>query len=250
MTLKDIKSDSYLWIKAMIFIIIISYIGFLAIEFLNLHIYSKISTYLKYLTIILCYIISIFIGEDGYDRRDRGLLQLARFLTVVSDYFLLIATNIKAGVVVFIFVQIVYIIRHNRMRSKYLDSLVFLVITAITLGLMSLVSDLSRVTSINRNILFLGFIYGSILCTSVFVSIRTLERSKYNPITEIFIALGMILFLLCDVSVAIYNITENMPYERVQNIVHIAIWFFYLPSQLLLTLSGFKSLPKFKILFK
>jgi hypothetical protein len=58
------------------------------------------------------------------------------------------------------------------------------------------------------------------------------------------VALGMFLFLACDINVALFNITKFVPPTneiifKLQYTAFVLIWFFYLPSQILLSMSGY-----------
>lgn len=57
------------------------------------------------------------------------------------------------------------------------------------------------------------------------------------------VLLGMIFFLLCDICVALSNVSEylSLPMFDMRNleaIFHYLIWVFYVPSQLMISLSG------------
>jgi len=55
-------------------------------------------------------------------------------------------------------------------------------------------------------------------------------------------AWGMVLFLLCDINVGIFNlsgfINVGPVYEVLYGISSISMWLFYAPSQVLIVLSG------------
>jgi hypothetical protein len=83
--------------------------------------------------------------------------------------------------------------------------------------------------------------YATCISTSTFNAI--LSKNKYPYPNNLFIIFGMLLFVLCDLNVALYNIpfSSNIPnINLITNLFGNLIWIFYLPSQLLLSLSGFK----------
>jgi len=215
-------------------IIIIIYFIFLCIDFITKDLKNTYSVTLKYSAIVLCFIISLLIKSHGYGKRDKSLVQLARIFTLISDYFLAISGNYIMGVFFFSLVQITYIIRHSIMEnSKYKNLMFFIVSLSITLT----VSLRIEITSIEKNLVVLALIYASLLTTSLYSSVSTITRGKYSQKTSWIIALGMFLFFMCDLNVGIYNIVAG---GNIKFFLGFLIWLFYLPSQLLLTLSGFK----------
>ncbi len=87
----------------------------------------------------------------------------------------------------------------------------------------------------------IGLYYAICLLTSLTKAIKAYKYEIYpNPNGQM-IALGMILFLLCDINVALYNILGYIGKVNVfYNISFVSMWLFYLPSQVLLALSGYR----------
>ncbi|MCM1991684.1 hypothetical protein [Oceanirhabdus seepicola] len=239
----EVKKANMFLIKFISTMIMFIYILFLFIDISNDHIGNKYSTYLKFSSILLCLIISLLIGSNGFNPKDVFLLQLARFFTLVADYFLLLSNNYILGVLFFCVVQLIYIERHSLMREDKLDikinGFLFLPIFILLLIFASLIFHIiaSKFLLISSSIL-----YALLLSFSVYCGIRTLKSSNYNKKSALFISWGMILFLLCDINVALYQIINagflKSLWSDFSFIVGILIWIFYLPSQLLLTLSG------------
>lgn len=107
----------------------------------------------------------------------------------------------------------------------------------VSLSIALTVSLRIEITSIEKNLVVLALIYASLLTTSLYSSVSTITRGKYSQKTSWIIALGMFLFFMCDLNVGIYNIVAG---GNIKFFLGFLIWLFYLPSQLLLTLSGFK----------
>lgn len=214
-------------INIIIVIAIFVYINFLVIDLLG-----GDSTILKYISILLCFVLSLFIGDRGNDKSDTRLLQGALFFTVIADFNLVILKNFILGISVFCIVQIIYTIRHsgNIILSKR-NSLLFLIEGTLFFWLVIILN----IPFYQENVLYIiACIYSILLVTSVFMAFGTIKRGFYSKMNSYFIIIGMILFLLCDINVGLYHI------GKIQNISGILIWFFYLPSQLLLSLSGYK----------
>ena len=78
----------------------------------------------------------------------------------------------------------------------------------------------------------IALFYAIALVSNVVRAINVCKEQRFPSPNRYMIAYGMILFLLCDVNVALYNtlLSTEMTY--------VLMWFFYLPSQVLLALSG------------
>ncbi|MFL0267158.1 lysoplasmalogenase family protein [Candidatus Clostridium radicumherbarum] len=222
---------------------------FLIFLYTDIHLINRnnqISVKLKFITILLCFIITLLIGKDSYNKRDRFLVQLARFFTVIADYFLLIKEDFKLGIICFCIVQITYIIRHSLMEKKVYKNLFFLIffllISIFTLAVIN-------INNFDRKLLALGLIYAVFLLTSVYCGVSTLKRGKFPKEGALLISIGIILFLFCDINVGLFNIVGYIGLAKYEKLTGFFIWFFYFPSQLLLSLSGFK-IQFLKALFK
>ncbi len=204
---------------------------------------NNYSTYLKFSCIILCFIISLLIGRNGFNPKDVFLLKLARFFTVIADYFLLLSNNYILGVLSFCVVQLIYIKRHSLMwttkSSKKITPFIFLDIFILILILLSLIFHIADTKII---LIITSIFYGFLLIISVYCGIKTLNFSFYTKRSSLFISWGIILFFLCDINVGFYQLIEMSFFPNIlhnfQFAIELLIWTFYLPSQLLLTLSG------------
>lgn len=221
------------FIKISSIIILVIYLVFLYIDFVSKYLRNIYSVGLKYSTIVFCFIISLLIGSNGYSKEDTQLVQLARLFNLIADYFLVISCDFSIGIFFFALVQITYIIRHSIMEDKKYKNLVFLII-ALTIALIALVNI--NIASIEKDLIILASIYAALLTTSLYCAVSTISRSKYPKKSSWMIALGMFLFFMCDLNVGLYNILRE---SDIKFFLGYLIWLFYLPSQLLLTLSGF-----------
>jgi hypothetical protein len=242
--LDKLSLDKKLLIKVISMLVILIYITFLYIDAITKNLGNEYSVYLKYSIIVLCLILTLFIGSRGYNKRDKVLLQLARFFTLIADYYLLIHNNFPIGVFFFCLVQITYIIRHSFMQQKSYKNFVFL---AIALGVSIVVLLKIKSEFIERDLVMLPLVYASILLTSVYAALSTLTRGKYTKNGTILISIGMVLFLLCDLNVALHNVIgksslNHIVSPKVKFLTGYLIWVFYAPSQILLSWSGFKDL--------
>jgi hypothetical protein len=173
----------------------------------------------------------LFIGAEGINIKDKQLVQAARFFTLIADFYLVILNNCEIGIAAFCIVQTIYIVRYSAMCKAKRIRLLFLVPINLMLGLV--VYQL-KLQSLNKTLTVLAAIYGCLLITSLYLAVKT---------RQYIIGVGMVLFFMCDTNVALYNIitrTQNS-FSQAEFIIGFLIWLFYLPSQLLLTLSGFDS---------
>jgi len=221
-------------VRLVLFIELIIYCAFIYIDYTN-NFKTVYSSALKYLGILLCLFLSILIGNNGHDKMDTIFLRLAIFLTASADLCMIILGLNELGIMIFCLVQITYIIRHRRAIERRCN-LNFLVVTiiviifiAISLGSNSLIEDL-RYEGIKKVTLIIGFIYAVILLYSVYTGWKTLKGAFYPMYSRYLVAIGITLFLLCDINVALSVILKDLS---------ILIWVFYLPSQVLLVLSGY-----------
>jgi hypothetical protein len=97
------------------------------------------------------------------------------------------------------------------------------------------------ILGINIKALYIiGIFYAACIYTATFSAIKS--TGEYPHPNKLLILFGMFLFVLCDINVAVYNISTQLPKLNLKVLINISssiIWLFYLPSQLFLALSGF-----------
>lgn len=182
------------------------------------------SVYIKFIYIVICFLISLMY-KNGISKRDLLLLRLALFFTASADYFMLIADNNRAGVYIFILVQLIYIKRYGEINIKKAA----VAIAGITLFYKYF---------LEIDILIGGsLIYAFLFLKSMKAAVRACGFDKFPYPNSFFILIGMFLLFICDTSVALYNILY-MTWNIDSSGLYFLIWFFYIPSQLLIVLSG------------
>ncbi|APR02052.1 putative membrane protein [Clostridium botulinum] len=234
--------------KILVGLNLIIYLFILNIDFLKIKNLYKYSTNIKFVSIVICFVITLFIGKNIYDKKDLFILRMALFFTVLADFNMLILEKFKLGILFFIIVQSLYIIRHGRfkdvngkVRFKYKDIylFVFYLFLFIILKRLSLFSKESTLLS-------MAFIYALLLIHSLIRAYGTFNNNFFGKKTCKIISIGITLFFLCDLNVAFSNISFYLlSIKHVENLGNVflpLIWFFYLPSQILLSLSGKKQL--------
>lgn len=220
-------------VKVFLLFIAILYIGFMYIDIYDIE--SIISSdRLKYLSMLLVLMISLFTGDDALNVKDLKLLQTGLFITLIADLFLLIlGRHYVLGILLFSVVQIIYSSRYGFINLK-INIRNFIVIFS-SLFIAYLVVD--KLIFKLDFIWGMGLFYAICLLNSVIKAAKAYRDRLFPKPNGHMILIGMVLFLLCDINVALYNIlNEGLFY----NISSISMWLFYLPSQVLLSLSGYK----------
>ena len=146
------------------------------------------------------------------------------FLLALDDYY-------PAGIASFIVVQLITFTRIYVERKKIpvISGAVRLGIVAILLIVLGVSGSLTVVSAISA-------IYFPQLVINAVDSALLIKKSK----RYILLFIGLLLFIGCDACVGLDNFTEvgiNIPAEALE-IINPAIWLFYLPSQVLITLSA------------
>ena len=197
--------------------------------------------WIKWLSVIGCFSFVTFYKPVPYRKKEKSVVSAALFFTVLADFCLLITDQSMIGVICFIIVQTLY---------------------------------LYRLTMWNEEIVFYKMIIGRILCSVViyfvFFWIGNIRSMEFPGIVLYFVSLidnltiaasicfyhvgsrrksgcffaGLCLLFLCDIQVAVYNADMFPELGTLPLISHsvtfaaIAMWIFYLPSQVLIALSG------------
>lgn len=230
------KSSS---IKILLIVICVLYITFMLIDISIIKVF-ELSSVLKYISIILCFSISLLIGSNYLDKIDKLLLELGLLITLIADFLLLFTDYFTMGVGVFSIVHIIYAIRYERNRIKPVlikFTVIFLVIIITYLVFNHFFMKIELLFA-------MALFYAVSILNSVVKAIKTCKHKLFPYPNKYLIAWGMVLFLLCDINVGIFNITRmtynlNSIINLLYSISGVLMWFFYLPSQVLISLSGF-----------
>lgn len=187
--------------------------------------------YLKYAGILLCLAVT---GAFIYFHRDRDsvILCVALFFTAVSDLFILVLDKYyEVGLVTFIITQSIYVYRlySDRLKKIWITLTVRAVLSGVIMAVVGALSGL--------NLLIVEVaIYIVMLAGNVVDAMLLCGKSRKN----LLFALGLLLFLGCDICVGLHNgemVGLNFD-EATRSAIQFFIWFFYLPAQVLITLSA------------
>lgn len=222
-------------------------------SFLAIDIYSGFSSNIysvtvRYLCILTCLILVFSAGEHAFSKKDLKLVKLAFVFTAGADFMMsMICTypflsfgncdlikkyKFGVGVLLFIGMQIVFIIRHKQgfVWNRKEGIAAFLIFFLMAFKVWEDVHHYAEPgIGFNNLLLVLLLVYAIILCTSTWMAIGTLWRGVFPRQTAWLIAVGMFLFFLCDNSLGRYIIfPETVPIEErssfiiTENRVHLA----------------------------
>lgn len=219
------------------------------------------SVAIKYTIIILCFCYAFFTKDvnksilfcsakvkhqdlSSYIKSNAVRMhKLALFFTVISDLFLLVLDVQLLGVITFIIVQVFYGLRISIMKDHnvvkefttriIIQALLTLLIAFIFMQIDVLINPLLVIT-------IFYFLY--ILTNTILAIICVTTSTKYKTLSMKLFTSGMVLFLLCDINVGLFNMTSffTMPdhiYALLYSLSSILMWTFYAPSQVLLAYS-------------
>lgn len=212
----EIKKIDRLWLIVWISI----YASFL---FLDIFIPDFIgSSVIKYLGIFLCLIYTYHKFRHDY------LLILALLFTLLADTVLVWTSYQIAGVFCFCFAQFFHMTRLTKAQPSffivYFLSVFLVFIFAITRGIDPIYA--------------VSLIYAASLLTNLWLS-HEWHRSEPKNFRSICAHYGFVLFILCDVCVATEHlILDGLLPSLALPIVSVVIWFFYYPSQVLISNSS------------
>ena len=196
------------------------YAAFLTMDVLGL---NGPDVWLKYAGVLLCLAFSLWCALRGGDR----LVLPALVLTALADSLLLVANACYAlGVLIFLGAQSVYLARLRLASGKSW----WWLRTGVPLLVGLAMCLLGQATPLN---LLAGLYFSQLLVNMVLA--WTLPGRRWRVF-----ALGLTLFVGCDLCVGAYNSPGLLPVP-LYAFARVGMWLFYLPSQVLIALSA---LPK------
>ena len=204
----------------------ILYVSFLYCDLINC---QMAGTALKYTALLLCFLFSL----DSRNRRDGRTVSLALLLTALADLFLLVLDcSYAVGIAFFCPVQMLDALRLRRMAKGRPSLLPRFLLSGGALAAVGMAGCFDPVT------ILVCFYVPQLICNA-FESLHS-EPAIRNR----FFSLGLWLFLCCDICVGLHNLSAYLPVclPVPAALVQIAMWAFYLPSQVLIVLSASRRL--------
>lgn len=194
----------------------------------------RVSVALKLLSIAICVVFLSKLSLANPENRDARLMVLIMSLTLASDVILLLTRQFTVGLILFVIVQSLYSIRIQKrliMKEVFVKGAFFV---ACLLFFMQKMPERFNFALM----LALGAFYALLFIWNIVVT--TIKKSNNDYDRRLF-AIGLILYALCDINVAIYNFPSffesNIMLSRIYAFSGLAMWLFYLPGQVALALS-------------
>lgn len=189
------------------------------IAFTALDIAGKVNTSpIKFFAIALCFAFSAYLAAHGGERT----VTYAVGFSMTADVFLLMLDSSYAvGVALFFVAQMFYFARIYRLNGRRSAS--FVRIIAFFAAITALLA-MKAVSPLN------------VLAAAYFTFFACNAVQSFGVKNKLF-TLGLCLFLCCDICVGLHNMPFALP-RALKKAADIGMWTFYLPSQVLITLSG------------
>lgn len=205
------------------------YLSFLSLDLLGGH--AGLADAMKYCSVLLC-LAAALVRARGRERH-AVLTAAALTFTVLADLFLLVLNrHYLAGVLFFWVVQGLYAVRIRTEGGWPLPVCLTLRLAIPAAALLAL--RLAR--SLDPLYAAVAVYFSQLLCNAL----ESLALPSV-PWVRRFRA-GLWLFIGCDVCIGLRNLALPLP-ALLERGAALGIWFFYLPSQVLLTLSTPKEDP-------
>lgn len=194
----------------------------------------RVSVALKLLSIAICVVFLSRLSLANPENKDARLMVIVMSLTFASDVILLLTRQFIVGLFLFVIVQSFYSVRIQKrliMKDVFVKGAVFI---ACLLFFMQKMPERFNYALM----LALGTFYALLFTWNIFAI--TIQKSN-NAYDRRLFAVGLVLYALCDINVAIYNFPSlfesNLILSRIYAFSGLAMWLFYLPGQVALTLS-------------
>lgn len=208
---------------------------------------TDVSGIIKFVGILDCLLMAVYIFVSNRARISL-CISISLAFTLIADFFLIFpGRDIRPGLLSFVFAHIVYLcIIENFKLKRILPELV------IRTGIASVVTiPIGRIAGFDYLSIYLLALYGTTFVMNYINCIlKVVDRYQGRPeslkckaeIPNGFLRLlfvGLSLFILCDINVALYNTLAGGFVYRLSSVL---MWVFYLPSQVLLVLAS-SSIP-------
>lgn len=221
---------------------------------------SFLSNSLKFAGIVVCFLISCFIYKNFaisqkekdtkkiyIDYQKDSLLQVVALgCTILADICLLLTEQYTLGIGIFLIIQTIYLYRIQKSRGLFLNKKVGK--ACIKRILLRFLIGIGVLLVLNKYLLIdfqicLAVIYFINFTDNLFLLIRFKNSLKNGLFHYSFFLWGMLLFYLCDIHVGIFNLSsvlQTIPktFSKFVSFASVAMWLFYLPAQVLLSMSG------------
>ena len=202
--------------------------------------YSDLSIYLKFSGIVLCTAVNFYYVIRR--QANQYWLSLAFLFLIISDYHLLITSSYESGVFTFLLVQLCFRFFLMRVdgRREFMRQFGY---PAAGIGLVTgCISAVLWKTGVETDwTVILAALYFLWFVCNLVKTVRITRRDKTRQMR--LFCIGLILYFLCDLNVGIFNLEGYIEvsaawFEKLYEFAADAMWLFYLPGIVLITLSN------------
>lgn len=239
---KEITSN-YRMVYCFLFVEMLCYFSFLFLDIFkgtyeNL---LQVSLWIKWISVIGCFSFVAFHKAPAYRKKEKSVVSAALFFTVIADLFLLLTDWNIVGVLCFIIVQTLYFYRLMMWNEEiaFGKRIVGRILSSVVIFFLALLIGNVRNIEFVAVILYIVSLVDNITISASLYFYHVGSKRKSGCFFT-----GLCLLFLCDVQVAIYNINMFLDIREIpmlSNMIafaEVAMWMFYLPSQVLIALSG------------
>lgn len=188
---------------------------------------SQITTFVRLAGILLCFLYVVIHFPQDY------FLIAAMGATCIAD-LILAGNNISPlGIAVFVSAQVFHLLHLLSLQKLHTKRYILIYVAlAITLLVLNFIFKI-----IPMLYLVCG-LYATLLITNIIISFRFRRKEPKNP-KAWFAFFGFILFASCDfcTGVSYFSLIGILP-ANFYNFANFIVWFFYYPSQILLSNTG------------
>lgn len=194
----------------------------------------RFSVALKLLSIAICVVFLSRLAFANPENSDARLMVLVMGFTLASDIILLLTRQFTVGLILFVIVQSLYSIR---IQKRFIVGWAFIKGAFFIICLLFFMQRMPE--RLNYALMLaLGAFYALLFLWNILAI--TIRKSNNDYDRRLFLV-GLVLYALCDINVAIYNFPSffesNALMSRIYAFSGLAMWLFYLPGQVALTLS-------------
>ena len=217
-TLQHIFTAGFLTVESVLYVLLLAPLG-------------KLSVYCSFASVVLCFLFALARGKNGNLWITCGLA-----VTVAADYFLVLLTPPQrlTGMILFFFVQLIYAfhLQISHKKGLFFGIRIGLLLTAatVTVAVLGAKTDALAIFAV---------LYYILLTANISESFFVKKNLVFS--------LGLLLLILCDTVIGLQVASNGyLPIEEGTLLYKIIFpsfnlaWIFYLPSQVLIALSGKK----------
>lgn len=200
---------------------------------------NRFNIQLKFISIILCFFYTMLLCILKKARNQ--WVSLSFLFLICSDYFLLIVDSYTLGICTFLGVQLCYLraLLETGTKPKRFRILKRMGINGFLTGIFLLLLYAFGIQA--DGTLIVATLYFVTFAGNLLLAFKTSHRTK-KGFDQLF-AIGLVLYFLCDINVGIFNLASYMDmagtfFGKLYQFASIAMWLFYLPGIVLITISN------------